>query len=461
MKDKIKKEKKIKLVSAKKLPKLFKKRYTEAKLNKKVLNLISVPQDRELVQSLFKPDPKKPVYLTADKSLQFEKKQITKLKKIAKDIIAIKPAFKLVPFAAVVIFIAALSVSIFLFKDILLKKAIISGMQSIFESKTEVGYVHVEFFNGKLQIKNLKQTDSSNYMKNMFEIGNVTFDYNLTELLKSKIDIQNVQIQDIAFGTNRKTSGKIYIKKKVKKEKKKKEKQSSSFADNKMAQDLLKKSQNSLTSIFEDYNPETIINSLQDSLQSPVVAQEAQDLVQNLIEKWQKEPEEVQKYVNEVTDIVNTVNKIDWKKLNDPIKIKALIETVDNSIKTANSIVDKTNSIAQNLQNDSRAVQELSKDITAAISNDKKVINTELSKFTQFKDKGLKNTFNDLILAFVYSMMDQYSPKIHVYLEKALELKEEYYDPYSSKKAAKPKKRKKEIKRCNTCSWTLYLLQRR
>ena len=52
-----------------------------------------------------------------------------------------------------------------------------------------------------------------------------------------------------------------------------------------MAQDLLKKSQNSLTSIFEDYNPETIINSLQDSLQSPVVAQETQDLVQNLIEK--------------------------------------------------------------------------------------------------------------------------------------------------------------------------------
>ena len=45
-KEKSKKEKKIKLVSAKKLPGLFKKKYNQKTLEKKLLKNIDVPADR-------------------------------------------------------------------------------------------------------------------------------------------------------------------------------------------------------------------------------------------------------------------------------------------------------------------------------------------------------------------------------------------------------------------------------
>ena len=78
-KDKTKKEKKIKLVSAKKLPGLFKKKYNQKTLEKKLLKNIDVPADREMVQNLFKPYEKKPGLLAADLTVQMEKSQIKKL----------------------------------------------------------------------------------------------------------------------------------------------------------------------------------------------------------------------------------------------------------------------------------------------------------------------------------------------------------------------------------------------
>ena len=50
MKDK---KNKAKLISAKKLPKLFKKKYTEKALESKLLKKLDVPSDRELVKGLF------------------------------------------------------------------------------------------------------------------------------------------------------------------------------------------------------------------------------------------------------------------------------------------------------------------------------------------------------------------------------------------------------------------------
>ena len=151
-KDKTKKEKKIKLVSAKKLPGLFKKKYNQKTLEKKLLKNIDVPADREMVQNLFKPYEKKPGLLAADLTVQMEKSQIKKFKKLAKDIKSRKFGFKLIPFAAVVIFISALCIGVFLFKDIAVKKAIVTAMQSAFDAKTDIDYVHLEIFNSKLFI---------------------------------------------------------------------------------------------------------------------------------------------------------------------------------------------------------------------------------------------------------------------------------------------------------------------
>ena len=51
-------------------------------------------------------------------------------------------------------------------------------------------------------------------MKNIFQVGEITFDFNLTELLRGKFDAENITVADVLIGTERKTSGYIPIKQK-------------------------------------------------------------------------------------------------------------------------------------------------------------------------------------------------------------------------------------------------------
>ncbi len=446
-KDKTKKEKKIKLVSAKKLPGLFKKKYNQKTLEKKLLKNIDVPADREMVQNLFKPYEKKPGLLAADLTVQMEKSQIKKFKKLAKDIKSRKFGFKLIPFAAVVIFISALCIGVFLFKDIAVKKAIVTAMQSAFDAKTDIDYVHLEIFNSKLQVKNLQQASSDDEMKNLFQIADFTVDFNLTEALRGKVDIENITLGEVLINTDRKKSGKLVQVEKAKKEKAKKEAKAaknkkSDGVKTKKQNGLMTKTQNTLSNMFADYNPENIYQNMQAKLKSPAVAQEAQKSAEDFIAKWEKEPENIQNYVNDVQKLVRDVNNFDWQKLNDPAKIKEMIEIVNSGIQTGNSIAEKTQNLAKEVEADGKKVQQLSKDISDAIAADKKLLDSEISKFTSLKDKGIKNIFNDMITAFVYGMAEQYSPHGRKIVDKALELKAKH-DASAAKKNSDKKKAKK------------------
>ena len=445
-KEKIKKEKKIKLVAAKKLPGLFKKKYNQKSLEHKLLKQIDVPADRELVEKLFKPYEKKPGLLAADLTVKIEKPLLKKYKKIAKDIKSRKFGFKIVPFAAVAVFISALCIGVFLFKDIAVKKAIETAMQSVFDAKTDIDYVHLEIFNSKLQVKNLQQASSDDEMKNLFQITDLTLDFNLTEALRGKVDIENITLGEILINTDRKKSGKLVKAAKAKKQKEKKEKKAKSkkaASDSPAKQnDLMNKTQNTLNSMFADYNPQNIYENMQAKLKSPAMAQKAQEITEGFIAKWEKEPENIQNYVNEVQKLVSDVNNFDWQKLNDPAKIREMLELVNSGIQTGNAIADKTQSLVKDVEADAKTVQQYAKDVTDAIAADRKILESEISKFTSLKDKGIKNVFNDMITAFVYGMAEQYSPHGRKIVDKALELKAKH-DASAAKQKSDAKKAKK------------------
>lgn len=450
-KEKVKKEKKTKLVPAKKLPGLFKKKYNQKTLEKKLLKNIDVPADRELVEQLFKPYDKKPGLLAADLTVQMEKSQIKKFKKLAKDIKSRKFGFKLLPFAAVAIFISALCLGVFLFKDIAVKKAIVTAMQSAFDAKTDIDFLHLEIFNSKLQIKNLQQASSDDDMKNLFQIADLTVDFNLTEALRGKVDIENITLGQVLINTDRKKSGKLVKVEKAKKQKEKKEKKAKAKkgASSSPAKqnDLMNKTQNTLNSMFADYNPQNIYESMQAKLKSPAMAQKAEEITEGFIAKWEKEPENIQNYVNQVQKLVSDVNNFDWQKLNDPAKIKEMIELVNTGIQTGNSIADKTQSLVHEVEEDGKTVQKYADDVKDAIATDKKILESEISKFTSLKDKGIKNIFNDMITAFVYGMAEQYSPHGRKIVDKALELKAKHDASAAKKNSDKKKAKKIKMKR--------------
>ncbi|WP_027727924.1 hypothetical protein [Treponema sp. C6A8] len=449
----MKKEKKVKLVKAKKIPGLFKKRYTEKSLEKKLLKKLYVPADIEYIKNLFKDDESKPGFLKADTSGQIEKKELKRLKTLAKEIKKNKAGFKLVPFAAVGIFIAALVLGVILFKDVAVKKAITSAMQSAFGAKTDIASVHLKILDAKLEVKNLEQASSDDEMKNLFQIADLTFDFNLTEALRGKVDIENLTIGEVLFNTDRKKSGKLKKVEKLKKQQEKTaEKEAVKAAKKGTAapakkNDLMAKTQNTLNSMFADYNPENIMSNMQENLKSPVVAQNAQKTAEELVEKWQNEPAKIEESVKQMQALAEDVQKFDYSKLSDPSKIKEMIELVNSSINTGNEITSKTKSLVNDVEKDSAKVKSLSDDIQKAIDSDKKLLDAEISKFTTLKDKGVKNVFNDMITAFVYGMADQYSPKARGYINKALELKAKHDASAAKKNSDKQKAKKLKLKK--------------
>lgn len=433
-----KKQKKVKLVKAKKIPKLFKKKYSPKKLEK-LLKKIYIPSDKELIEKIFLPDEKKPELLSVDKSGTIEKKQLIRLKKIARDIKKRRAGFKLVPFAAVVGFIAAVVLAVITFKDILVKKAVVSAMQGIFNAKTDIDYLHLEILNTHLKIKNLQQANPDEEMKNIFQVEEINVDFNLTELLKGKVDIEDVTIAEVLINTDRTKSGKLI--KKEKSEKEKKEKQTNPKIQN-AKNDLIAKTQNTLDGMFADYNPQKIIENMQTNLKSPAVAQKAQTITEEMIEKWKNEPEKFAEDVKSVQKLYDEITTFDYQRLDDPVKIKELITLVTTGINTGNSIVEKTKSEVAEVQSDAIMVKAFTKEILDAVESDKKLVDTEIAKFTTLKDKGLKNVFNDLITAFVYGFAEQYSPYASVALDKVQELRANSGNSEKKKKTS----RTKEIK---------------
>lgn len=442
----MKKEKKAKIIKAKKLPGLLKKKYSRQKLEKKILKNIDIPSDRELVESLFKALPEKEDLYAIDLKQEIEKTRFKKLKKIAKDVKSRKFGFKIIPFAAMLIFLAALSLGVFLFKDIAVKKALVSGMQSVFGAKTDIEYLHLEIFASKLQIRGLQQASSDDEMKNIFQISELTADFNLTQALRGKIDVENVSIGEVLFNTDRKESGRLVKVQKEKKAKAKKEK-AKAAEKTKKQNDLLNKTQASLNTMFSDYNPENIYKNMEAALKSPESAERIQKETEALIDRWKNEPEEIKNYVNQIQALLDQVNGIDWQSMNDPVKIREVIEIVNSGIKSGNQIAEKSQSVMKEIEKDTMTVKAYSKEISDALASDKRIIESEINKFAVLKDRGIKNLFNDMITAFVYAMAEQYSPYGRQVLNKAFELKAKHDASAAGKKSEEKKVKNLKLKK--------------
>ncbi|MCF0241033.1 MAG: hypothetical protein HUK25_00250, partial [Treponema sp.] len=261
---KTKAKKAPKMVLQSKLPGLLKKTYTEKKLEKKLLRHIYIPSDLELVKSVFetKEDEKGNILYFVDRKKEIEKSKAGTLKKIIKQVKAQKPGIKIVSLVAVVVFIAAVGITITTFKNIVVKKIIVSSLQGIFHAETDIQKVDVQIFGSSLLIEKLEQTNKDNPVKNIFEIDRISLDFNLTDLLKGKFHAEELAVEGVALDTDRKKEGKVF----PKKDKAEKEKENKL---NLAMQNLSASAVDKLTQMFAAYNPEKMISDIQSELKSP------------------------------------------------------------------------------------------------------------------------------------------------------------------------------------------------
>lgn len=441
-----KKQKKVKLVSAKKLPPLFKKSYTTEKYEKKIGKHIYIKTDREFIDKIFVPakDKKSRDIVKVDLTKNLPKNDVKRYKVLAKQIKSQKGGIKIVPLLAVVILIAAIGICFTLFKNVIIKKGIVSAMQGIFQAKTDIEKVDFQFFGSSLDIRGLQQANKDEPMKNLFQMDDILIDFNLTDLCRGKFHAENLIVAGVALGTDRKTSGELPAK--VKKEKKTSEESKIS----KKAEDLKNAAMNSLLAMFADYNPEKMLSDLQDELKSPTLAAEISTNVQEKVAKWQEVPSQIQTQVTEFSTSVNDVIKTDWSKVSDPTRLKNALESLNSAYTKGTSLKTSIEKTTKEIESDSKEVAGYANQVESAVKSDLNLVETKIADVKNlFSPEGLKEIMNEAVQSMLYSVLGKYYPYVNTAMDKVTEIKASTAakSEKSEKSEKKAKKNKTETKR--------------
>jgi len=442
-------KKTIEKIPVKKLPKIFKKKYTETKFKNKISKHIFIQKDLEFIQKFFVTiSEQKRTLLVIPQETLFSKNDIIRLKNLAKQIKQQKSRVKWIPFFICIGIIVAIFFTIITFKDIIIKKGLKASLETIFEAKCDISYLHLGILDSNFTIKGLAVADKKNTMTNLFEVENFTLDFDLIQLLKKRFTVDEIDISNIQLGTQRTTDGALPPK--PKKQKKSKEdskfqKQLNTFTSEKS--EILK---NSLTEIFNQYNPGVFLKDFYSQLKSPSLINEIQDEVAVIIPKWQKTPNELTETITQAINNGQEAVNFDWGKVKtNPTLLKNGIELVSNAIKEIENVKNNTNKIIDNFEKDLKTINVFSSNVKSAVDSDYKLINTEINKIKSFslKEDGV-NILTNSLNKVIADLLGKYYPtfqKIVSYAQnvsfKTTELNQ------NKKKSEKEKKEKVEIQR--------------
>ncbi len=427
-----------KTVSAKKLPGIFKKTYKEKAYSKNLLKKFYIEADKKFVEKLYSPsqDKKGRNIMVCNKSAEITKADLKRYKLIAKQIKMQKGGIKLVPLIAVAVLVAVLSAGVSLFKNIIIEKAITSAMQGIFGAKTDIAKVDFQFFNASLEINGLEQANKDSPMKNLFQIDSIKTSFNLTDLLRGKFHAENLSVEGVAIDTERKKSGELPIKPAKTKE----EKQTESALSAKK-QELSEEASAKLKEMFDSYNPEKMLENLQNELKSPAVASQISTDVQQKVEKWSSLPAELQEKVNAFSKNVKDIANTDFSKINDVAKRKSTLEKINSTAKSGEELkklIEKSNS---DLFSDSKAIADYSNKIQTAIKSDYALVDSKISEMKSvLSPAGLNEIMTNAVQSVLYQMCGKYYPYVSKGLNAALSAQKSSSEKETEKSAEKTEK---------------------
>ena len=423
-----------KLISAKKLPGILKKRYSEKNFNKKILKKIYIADDKKFLAEFFKSDEKG--MLSVPKEQQIPAADFQRLKLIGNEIKKQKGIINFVPFAAVLIFCSVIALTVTIFKNKVVKYGLTTAMENIFEAKTDISNVDLKILSSSLKISGLQQASNDEPMKNLFEIKNITVDFNLTQLLRGKFDAQEISVTELAFGTDRKTDGTLPLK--IKKSSKK-----TASKSNEKSKKTVEAVKKNLAAVFADYNPQAIISNMENNLKSPQLAKKIQDEAESLGSKWKGKPGELKSEVDSLNSQVQALAEKDWKKVLNPEELMKALTEIQDAIENTKKLKSSVESSAKEMSADTKKVKELSVSLNDAIKNDKALIQKELDKFTSFSMDTVKELMSQSLTAAGYSIFGKY----YQYVEKGISIAEKFANEPKDSKAKKAKKAASERKR--------------
>lgn len=437
-------------IPRKKLPKLLKKKYNKKNLGKKLLSKIYIADDKKYVESLFvetKIGKKEKVFFLVPEDKKFTKAEIKRLKLIVNDVKKQKGAIKLLPLIIFVLIVA----SVFLFTDLILKIGLKSTLQNTFKAKANIGYVHLDYLESSLAIKNLEVANKDAPMTNLFQFDEIVMDIDINRLLQKSVVIDEITAVGFATGTERKTSGELIIKEKVKKEKKQKEKKEKNTNGTLIKPELIENAKSRITTelqgIFAKFDPDTIIKSAYNSLQTPVVSNSISTELTTLIPYWQSKPEEIKAEVSSFIKDVDKISSMDFTNIKDLNKLQENIDTMSTIIKNGENLSNKLQTTYKKLETDYNNVSKYTTNLQKAIQADTKLASNLTSSIKNFTPQNGMKLLSSTLEDFLNNTLGDFYPTIKEGLALVNEIKSKI--PVSEKEEKVPEKKIERLKGTN------------
>lgn len=190
------------------VPRPLSKSYTDKKLEKKVLRRLSIPRDREWVESLFSDDGSGKLKITAE----LPDEQIKRLKKLAKAVRRNRGIFTLWKIVPVTVILAGLLLFNIFFRNTLVEKGVEAALQNVFQAQVQIDGVNLSLLKGDFSFDSLTIADKDNPGKNLLETGHGRVGIDIMRILYRKLHIEEISLTDVKWNTDRADSGALPVK---------------------------------------------------------------------------------------------------------------------------------------------------------------------------------------------------------------------------------------------------------
>ena len=436
-------------VSAKKLPGLLKKKYTQKQFEKKILKKLYIQDDITYVKSLFKKENVKgSEKLAIPMDMELTKKEVKRLKVIAKSIKKNKGRVKVGSFVAVAAVIALVGISVTFFKNQLVKYAIKNAMQNVFAAKCDIDSVRVEIFGAQLKVNHLAQANKDEPMKNIFEFEKLDLNFNLAQLLRGRFDAENIEITGVALGTERKTSGALPAKAVQQKVEEVKDESGFYTALKDKSGTALDTAKDNLTAAFAAYNPKNVADDIKENFKTAEKAKEVEAEVKAIVDTWKAKPAEIESQVKSFQSSAQTLASINVNNLKTPAQIQDAISKITSAIEDGKKVKSNVENVSNSIKGDSDKVKRLSDELSKTVAADKALISEKVGMYTSFNADTAKGILSGCLDSVAYETLGKYYP----YLKKAIDYAGGMKNANAADSASKEKTDKKAKKAKNKTS---------
>ena len=317
------------------IPSLFRKKYSEKDLDHKILGRLFVAGDRKWLAGLFKKGEDGIFTLDPDSSLSKDDEK--RLKLLAKSVNANRGLFSLPKLVSIAAVIAAVSGGYYLFRNVLVEKALVAGLQAVFQARAEVRGLDFDLFGPRITWTGLTVADRDKPMKNLFELGRTEAGLNAAGLLRARFVVENLEARDVAWNTDRIVPGTL---------------PGVPAAEKQEGPGFLGGLSESVVSSLASFDAKAVLDREYDKLATPATAERLKSEMEGLKTEWSGRSADVRREIDDLKGPVEELTRMSAKSV--------------GSVEEAAALLTKVNSVLPRVRTTVSSAEALKRDFTAA-----------------------------------------------------------------------------------------------